>query len=74
MISKLSKEVVWSAQASARYDFLLAGRWIELEERVFAMVVHLHNGGFVATSVAVVGCGENGHNVTVVRPIVAIHD
>jgi len=69
-----SKEVIRRAQTRVWQHFLLARRWIELEEVVLHELVHLHDGGLVAASVAVVGCGENGHHVTLVRPVVPVHD
>ena len=37
-------------------------------------LVDFHYCCLVAASVAVVGCGENGHNVTLMRPVVPVHD
>ena len=41
---------------------------------VFQRVVQLHDGRLVAASVAVVGRGEDGDDVSVVAPVVALHD
>ena len=69
-----SKEVIRRAQTRVWQHFLLARRWIELEEIILHEFVHFHDGCLVAASVAVVGCGENRHYVTLVRPVVAVHD
>lgn len=37
-------------------------------------LVDLHDGGFVAATVTVVGGGEDSDNVTLVSPVVPIHD
>ena len=37
-------------------------------------VVHFHNGRLVTAPVAVVGCGEDSDNRSVVLPLVALHD
>ena len=46
---------------------------VKLEEGVFEGVVQLHDGGLVPAPVAVVGGGEDGDDVPVVRPVVALH-
>ena len=52
----------------------LPRRRVKLEEGVFQGIVKLHDGGLVATPVAVVGGGEDGDDVPVVRPVVPLHD
>ena len=46
---------------------------VKLEEGVFEGVVQLHDGGLVPAPVAVVGGGEDGDDVPVVRPVVTLH-
>ena len=46
---------------------------VKLEEGVFEGVVQLHDGGLVPAPVAVVGGREDGDDVPVVRPVVALH-
>ena len=46
---------------------------IKLEEGVLQGIIQLHDGSLVAAAVAVVGGGEDGHNVPVVGPVVAFH-
>ena len=46
---------------------------VKLEEGVFEGVVQLHDGGLVAAPVAIVGGREDGDDVPVVRPVVALH-
>ena len=52
----------------------LAAAWcrVKLQERVVERVVELHDSGLVATAVAVIGRTEDGHHVTVVRPVVSL--
>ncbi len=38
------------------------------------MLINLHDCGLITTSVAVVGCTENGHHIPVLAPIVTLHD
>ena len=54
--------------------FLVSWRWVELEEGVFQVLVDLHDGRFVSASVAVVGRREDGHYVSLLAPVVAVHD
>ena len=42
-------------------------------QRVVEAVVELHDGGLVAAAVAVVWRAEDGHDVLLVRPVVALH-
>lgn len=44
-----------------------------MKERVLHEFIDLHNGGFVTTSVAIVGSREHGDDVAVVGPVVTIH-
>ena len=41
---------------------------------IFHEFINLHNGGLVTASVAVVGGGEDSDNVTLMSPVVAVHD
>ena len=52
----------------------LPWRRVKLEEGVFEGIVQLHDGGLVAAPVAVVGGREDGDDVPVVGPVVALHD
>ena len=52
----------------------MSGSRVELEEIILHELVDLHYGGFVTASVAVVGRGEDRHDVALVRPVVAVHD
>mmetsp|Transcript_19392 Transcript_19392/g.56728 ORF Transcript_19392/g.56728 Transcript_19392/m.56728 type:complete len:305 (+) Transcript_19392:329-1243(+) len=38
------------------------------------MLIHLHDGRLIAAAVAVIGRREDGHDVHLVTPIVAVHD
>lgn len=38
------------------------------------MLINLHDGSLITTSVAVIGCTENGHHVPVLTPIISLHD
>ena len=38
------------------------------------MLVNLHDGGLITASVAVVRCAEDGHHISILAPIVALHD
>jgi hypothetical protein len=46
---------------------------IELEETVSQLIVQLHDGGLIATAVAVVRRRENGDDIAIVAPIVTLH-
>lgn len=47
---------------------------VKLQKVVFHVFVNFHDGSLVAAAVAVVRCGEDGHDVALVRPIVPVHD
>lgn len=47
---------------------------VELKERVFKSIVQFHDGSLVATAIAVVWRTEDGDNVSVMTPVVALHD
>ena len=47
--------------------------WVKLQEGILEGVVKLHDGSLVSTAVAVVGGGEDGDHVPVVRPVVPLH-
>jgi len=68
-----SEEVVGGAQANVG-DLCLAGSWVELKEIILHELVDLHYGSFVTAAVAVVGSGEDRHDVALVRPVVPVHD
>lgn len=52
----------------------MAGCWVELEETTFHEFVYLHYRGLITTSVAIVGSREDSHDITLVSPVVSIHD
>ena len=66
-------EAVWRGSGSAAHGQggQLRGKYVQHVLHVF---VKLHNSGLVATAVAVVGRGEDGHDVLLVAPVVAFHD
>ncbi|KAB8364839.1 hypothetical protein FH972_024702 [Carpinus fangiana] len=41
---------------------------------IFKMLVNLHDGGLVAAAVAVVRRGEDGDDIPILAPVVALHD
>ena len=43
-------------------------------QTTFHEFVYLHYRGLVTTSVAIVGSGEDSHDITLVSPVVSIHD
>jgi len=68
-----SEEVIGRAKADV-WELSLAGSRVELEEIIFHELVDLHDGGLVTATVAVVGRRENCDNITLVRPVVSVHD
>jgi hypothetical protein len=40
---------------------------------IFHELINFHDCCFVAAPVAIVGCGEDSHDISLVGPIVAIH-
>ena len=69
----LSQEVIRSAECDIR-QFILTRSRIKLEEVELHELIHFHNSGLVTTSVAVVGGREHSHHITLVSPVVPIHD
>jgi len=65
------KEVVRSS--ASHMWFPPPGGRVKLKEGVLQGVVQLHNRGLVSTAVAVIGCWEDGDNVSVMRPVVPLH-
>lgn len=45
----------------------------EYVQGVLEVLVDLHDGGLVTTAVTVVGSREDGHDIFIVTPIVALH-
>lgn len=43
-------------------------------QRVLKMLVNLHDRRLVTATVAVVRCTENGNNVSILTPVIALHD
>ena len=68
-----SEEVVRRAQADVR-ELLLARSWVELKEIILHELVDFHDGSLITAAVAVVRCGEDRDDVTLVCPVVAVHD
>ncbi len=66
------QKVVGSSSGNVR--FALSGSGIKLQKDVFQVLVYFHNSGLVAASVAVVGRTENGHDISVMRPVVALRE
>lgn len=60
----------------AARDHWFSSSWtrIKLQEGVFQMLINLHDSSLVTTSVAVVGCREDGHDISILRPIVSLHN
>lgn len=54
----------------------LSSSWcrVEYQEIMIHLLVYLHNARLVAAPVAVVRCGEDGHDGLVVAPVEAVHD
>ena len=52
--------------------FATTGCRVELEECVLQVLINLHDRSLVSTTVAVVGCTEDGHHIPVLAPIVAL--
>ena len=52
----------------------LSSPWsrIKLQERILEGIVEFHDGGLVATTVAVVRCTEDGHYVLIMTPVVTL--
>lgn len=48
------------------------GSWVKLEEGVFQMLIDLHDGGLVTTSIAVVWRTEDCHHIPVLTPVIAL--
>jgi len=38
------------------------------------MLVDFHDSSLISTSVTIVGCGEDGNDIFVMTPVVALHD
>jgi len=50
------------------------GRWVKLEEGILESIVQLHDGSLITTAIAVVGSGEYCDDISVMRPIVPLHN
>lgn len=73
LVVSCSQEVVRSSAVHVAQKVLVRCR-VELQERILHELIDFHDGSFVTAAVAVVGRREDGDDVAVVRPIVAIHD
>ena len=49
------------------------GGRFELEKCEFHVLIQLHDGGVVATSIAIVWCREDRHDILIVTPVVPLH-
>lgn len=65
LIDYCSQEVIRSSSIEIDWKLVLLRSWIELQESVFHEFVHFHDGCFVTASVAVVWCGEDRDDVSV---------
>merc|ERR1719447_1069948 len=65
------KEVVRSS--ASHMWFPPPGGRVKLKEGVLQGVIQLHNRGLVSTAVAIVGCREDGDDISVVGPVVPLH-
>lgn len=65
------QEVVRCATGHVR----LTSPWcrVELQERVLESIIQFHNGCLVTAAVAVVRCAEDGHNIALMAPVIALH-
>jgi len=45
-----------------------------LQEVVLHVFVNFHNCCFITTSITVVRCREDSHNITLVRPVISVHN
>eukprot|EP00550_Attheya_septentrionalis_P001397 CAMPEP_0198288508 /NCGR_PEP_ID=MMETSP1449-20131203/6979_1 /TAXON_ID=420275 /ORGANISM="Attheya septentrionalis, Strain CCMP2084" /LENGTH=150 /DNA_ID=CAMNT_0043986657 /DNA_START=41 /DNA_END=493 /DNA_ORIENTATION=+ len=54
----------------------LTSAWcrVELQKALITVLVHLHDGGLVAASIAVIGSAKDGDHILLVAPVVAVHD
>lgn len=48
------------------------GRRVELEERVFQVLVNLHDGSLVTATVAVIWSTEDCHHIAVLAPVITL--
>lgn len=69
--SFILKEVI--GRPSCNMRLALSRRRVELQEHVGHGLIQLHDGGLIATSVAIVGRAEDSHYILVVAPVVAFH-
>ena len=49
-------------------------RRVKLQKRVLQVIIQFHDGCLIAASIAVVGSREDGHDLTIMAPVVAFHD
>lgn len=48
------------------------GRRVELEERVFQVLVNLHDGSLITAAVAVIWSTEDCHHIAVLAPVITL--
>lgn len=68
--SKGLQEVIRDMAADVR--LATTRSWVKLEEGVFQMLVNLHDGSLITTSIAVVWRTENCHHISVLTPVIAL--
>jgi len=66
------QEIVW--RSSRYHRFAGPWAWIELQESVLEMLVNLHDGSLVTAAIAVVWRREDRYHVSILRPVVPVHD
>ena len=72
MISS-SQEIIWSSSIHIT-KIILIWCWVELQESVLHELINLHDCCFVTTSVTIVRSGENSDDISIMRPIISIHN
>ena len=66
-----SKEVV---RCSSR-NMWLSSSWcrIKYKEIVIHMFIYFHYASFIGTSITIIGCWKDCHNISLMAPIISIH-
>ena len=68
-----SQEIIWSSSIHIT-KIILIWCWVELQESVLHELINLHDCCFVTTSVTIVRSGENSDDISIMRPIISIHN
>lgn len=66
------KEIIGLWLATLRCSVARARSRVELQKVVVEIVVQLHDGSLVPTSVAVIRNAEHGNHIAIVRPVVSV--